>query len=265
MKGIFTQIVLLCFSLTMVVGQSFHTRHQSLPCVDRNFSVVANVFVDSLNNPIVDIDTVNMALDIVNEMFSPICVSFEVCEFNVLPNYRFDTLGVNREFVEIQSKFNKDNRINLYFVNRLGEFPYLDWGLTTRNGINIYDGGAIVLEKMNVERILPHELGHFFGLLDTYEGGNELVNGSNCTTAGDLLCDTPADPYVQGSSGTAPINDVCEYYPATAPQDSNGDYYIPDVCNVMSRYEGDACSYHFSYEQLKLMADTYLNGPKLMW
>lgn len=265
MKGIFTQIVFLCMFSSLLMGQSFHTKQKSLPCVDRQFSIVANVFVDSLGRSIINMDSLTDAITIVNEMFSPICVSFEVCEFNILPNYRFDTLGINREFTEIQSKFNQDNKINLYFVNRIGERPYTDWALSTFGGINIYDGGAIVLEKFGIERILPHALGHFFGLLNTYEGGDELVNGSNCSTAGDRLCDTPADPYREGASGMAPINDFCEYYPAVAPQDSNGDYYIPDVCNVMSRYEGDNCSYHFSYEQLKLMADTYLNGPKLMW
>ncbi len=43
---------------------------------------------------------------------------------------------------------------------------------------------------------LAHELGHYFSLAHTHEtnGGSELVNGTNCSTAGDDLCDTPADP-----------------------------------------------------------------------
>ena len=58
-------------------------------------------------------------------------------------------------------------------------------------------------------RLIPHELGHNFNLVHTFgeRSGNgtlgsgttlELVTrgaGANCTTEGDYLCDTPADPY----------------------------------------------------------------------
>jgi hypothetical protein len=39
-------------------------------------------------------------------------------------------------------------------------------------------------------------MGHFLGLLHTHEDsfGKENVDGTNCRTAGDLLCDTKADP-----------------------------------------------------------------------
>jgi len=55
----------------------------------------------------------------------------------------------------------------------------------------------------------PHEVGHYFDLFHTHETayGRECVDGSNCTTAGDRLCDTPADPGL----GAHNVNDACQY------------------------------------------------------
>ena len=43
---------------------------------------------------------------------------------------------------------------------------------------------------------LSHELGHYFDLYHTHETsfGTECPSGSNCQSAGDMVCDTPADP-----------------------------------------------------------------------
>lgn len=71
--------------------------------------------------------------------------------------------------------------------------------------------------KLTGNLTLPHEVGHFFGLLHTFNGWEsnqfdstdptwpiaptvspdgvptERANGSNCAVAGDYLCDTPSD------------------------------------------------------------------------
>ena len=44
---------------------------------------------------------------------------------------------------------------------------------------------------------LPHEMGHYFGLLHTFEwaaNGDECASGDGCQFGGDLICETPADP-----------------------------------------------------------------------
>jgi len=80
---------------------------------------------------------------------------------------------------------------------------------------------------------LKHEIGHYFSLYHThgkdYNITDELVNGTNCETAGDDICDTPADPNLLSSVYN------CQYI-GTAT-DANGQPYNPQVNNIMS-YSG---------------------------
>jgi hypothetical protein len=80
----------------------------------------------------------------------------------------------------------------------------------------------------------PHEIGHYFDLFHTHETafGAELVDGSNCATAGDLLCDTPADPGLITSGPSQNIDANCNYYGTET--DANGDSYSPDTHQLMS-------------------------------
>jgi hypothetical protein len=99
---------------------------------------------------------------------------------------------------------------------------------------------------------ITHELGHFFSLPHTFngwEGGNipgpgqlELVNGSNCSTAGDYFCDTPADFL------SARWN--CPY--VGTKTDPTGTPYNPDPSLYMS-YASDICTNRFSNLQIGAM------------
>ena len=56
---------------------------------------------------------------------------------------------------------------------------------------------------------------------------DELVNGSNCESAGDNVCDTPADPNLNGK-----VSRDCLY--TGGASDANGDPFDPDPRNIMS-------------------------------
>jgi len=103
---------------------------------------------------------------------------------------------------------------------------------------------------------LEHELGHYFTLYHTHGTTNtgttdELVDGSNCSSAGDRLCDTPADPNLSGN-----VNNCIYIGTAT---DANGDLYNPQVENIMS-YAPDECTDLFTAGQYDRIRNGFENG-----
>lgn len=107
---------------------------------------------------------------------------------------------------------NRDSRaLNIFIVNRI--YPD-DPGV---KGYYSFSKDWIVIDRTSIgfrEIALSHEVGHYFGMPHTFLGweedpyttegtpapatspGNvptERVDGSNCNTAGDRICDTPAD------------------------------------------------------------------------
>jgi hypothetical protein len=92
---------------------------------------------------------------------------------------------------------------------------------------------------------VPHEIGHYFDLLHTHSttAGSECVDGSNCSTAGDLICDTPADPKLSASN----VDSDCSYT-GSAVDSCNQDPYNPDTRNLMS-YSRTTCMNRFTGQQ----------------
>lgn len=140
------------------------------------------------------------------------------------------------------------NAVNIYIVDKItisddfqaSGYAYLPYSnnniynriVMTENGINDHPGGTFV-----------HEFGHYFSLLHTFQGtqnGNMdpdaehvLRSGAlaNCSTAGDQLCDTDADPGY--SAATFSFAD-CSY--TGNEQDIYNVAYTPPVDNIMSYY-----------------------------
>ncbi len=265
----FCIIAVLLISTYSLSAQNLYTQQAPLPCLNKKFTIVAHIVLDSLGNEEVDRAMIQQNVDRLNEKFAPICASFEICEYNVIENFQFDTLEITtaNEWQELQDRHHKSNRINMFFVNTTDD-PDAVCGFATKDGITMMDeGGIVVLKGCVFENSLwiAHMMGHFFGLLHTFEGnGIELVDGSNCDTEGDLICDTPADPYVIGEplANYVDVGLGCRFI--SGKSDANGQPYEPDVGNIMSFYQ-DECRCGFTFEQYTLMANTYLNSVDKMW
>jgi GEVED domain/Pregnancy-associated plasma protein-A len=152
------------------------------------------------------------------------------------------------------AKYDVNNAINIYFVreftNGIGGYAYFPDTKKNTNRLFVYYANV---EDM-IKRVVPHELGHYFGLYHTFQDSwdsrlGEFVTrgeGSNCSYTGDMICDTPADPYgkILFFGGVK-----CDFdYDFT---DVNGDKYRAQTGNMMSYYRG--CGNFFTSGQHRFM------------
>ena len=181
------------------------------------------------------------------------------------PNYIDADSIYNRPFNDV-SLLNTDaaNAMNQYYVVNIygasGYAYYPDNSVyTTRSVINF---GFSDYDYIG-SRLIPHELGHNFNLYHTFGSGppntpsNELVTrgpGANCQTAGDLICDTPADPWYQPGLQYDSGSDCPHYSPLSTPRDANGEPYQPMLSNIMS-YFWLGCPHDFTPGQYERMQE----------
>jgi hypothetical protein len=94
----------------------------------------------------------------------------------------------------------------------------------------------IVLSKFDLldDRVIVHEMGHFFGLYHTFEedqfGKDNFVE--DCNVAGDCICDTPPDP--------GAVYEVYIHHSLCKMQGfkhENRNEYLPHINNYMSYYK----------------------------
>lgn len=237
-------------------AQDLHTRAKDLPCLNKNFNVFAHIVLDSLRQTGITTAAIEADLASTNKYFAPICVTFSLCGIDTIHNYNYDSIATSQEYAEVTGYFTARDRINIFITGELDEPTKC--GFASLGGVA--SNGYIYLKKGCTPGTLVHEMGHYFGLPHTFEGnGDELVNGSNCETAGDGLCDTPADPY-DPNDEEAVYLDGCEFI--YLGLDDNGEFYQPDVGNIMSYY---GCDCGFTRDQYLKMAETYNSSAKKLW
>ena len=205
--------------------------------------------------------TESQILDEINEANTFLANSFleiTVCEdTNYIANNNLYDFDISDDQGELYAN-NQPNIMNLYFVESINQGNVAGYTYFPQNS-QYYD--VIVMDNQattnTISSTLIHEFGHHFVLLHTHGTSNEpgstdeYVNGSNCATAGDRFCDTPADPLINGSN----VSSVNCMYTGNAT-DALGQTYDPDTSNIMS-YSPDACTDFFSQEQYAYMYAGY--------
>jgi hypothetical protein len=200
---------------------------------------------------------INQYIAEVNQAFEPIKVTFQIGSYDTIDNYQLDYIRQAVNEKDLTSRYFQQNTINLYLVSQL-----TDKTNKTTCAYTYYPSARkdmIFMAKNCVSGVLLIEqLGHFFNLYHTHETafGLELVNESNCSTAGDLCCDTYAQPDLSDK-----VTD-CKY--SSSVKDPNNQLYQPSVKNYMSAAPQD-CRCFFSKEQYIRMLNAMVLFKNYLW
>ncbi|MEQ8580598.1 MAG: T9SS type A sorting domain-containing protein [Marinoscillum sp.] len=171
------------------------------------------------------------AMEVLNAYYSHANLVFFLAGTNEIHDSQYFDFNTDDE-VAMGTKYDVAKTINVYFANSVGDSQGGSYC-----GYAYFPGGPDRVLMDNSCAVngstLPHEIGHYFTLYHTHGNSNseltdELVARVNCETAGDELCDTPADPQLGGSN----VNASCTYTGTSV--DANNDPFTPDPRNIMS-------------------------------
>lgn len=214
-------------------------------CINVYFHIVRNSQgEDAFQHPYIE----GVVLEL-NKAFSPHNIVINNAGVDYINNTDFVQIDNRAESMSLGQVNSQANAINYYIVERLWEEGDGELAGTS----NSIPSNHLVIKWDQVERaISAHELAHCLNLLHTYETsrGTEAINGTNCQTAGDLVCDTPADP----GTGFESNSFTCTY--------TGGGGYNPLPDNIMADVT-ENCRQSFTRGQGERMRRAIAEEPLL--
>ena len=223
-----------------VLLKQFRTSNSGMTCVP----IKVHDIRDDAGTGALDMTMLNRGIANLNYHYATAGIEFFLCgTINTINNsiyYDFDSPEENTLTTVISPRVT--NAFNLYLANTVAS------GGTAVAGYAYFPANSQVSTVCMMDKsylanshngTLVHEYGHHFNLPHTHNGtenGNADANaenvprsgaGSNCTTRGDFLCDTGADPRgtttncvytgtgldILGNAYTPPLNNIMSYYP----------------------------------------------------
>ena len=192
------------------------------------------------------VSSVNQALQVLNNDYNPHNISF-VWDNTI--DYIDDTSYYNNPSANIFNVNNNSDGIDIYLYDSSVGGSGLANGVGNSSEFYVTGSWNSPYQTLATSHVISHEMGHVLFLWHThhgtvYEGGSdtgqcpELVNGSNATTCGDYVADTPADPYISFN-----VNSSCQWLGSGV--DANGHSYNPDTKNIMA-YSTPQCMSYFT-------------------
>ncbi len=197
-----------------------------------------------------DLGELQIAMQDMNRMWQPMGVQFFIQgNIDYIDNDYFVPVQDDRRDRRALRKINPiPNTINVYFAylaNLCGESTFTDDEV---QGILMSNSCTGTLNPST----FAHEVGHYFDLYHTHETSfaEECPSEINCQIAGDLVCDTAADPrLINPVTDLYRVDENCVYdNSATTPAGCDGTPYNPSVRNLMS-YSRQTCRDEFTTGQ----------------
>jgi hypothetical protein len=200
--------------------------------VNVNIPIRVHIVRDIKGSVGVTLTEVKNGIITANSYFKNAGLQFFIDSVGYVDDYNYTYITFNKLRKELLTRYKSNNRINLFLVDSVKTGSFRSYGVTSFP-IEA-DSNFIFLDKKYASGpSLTTMLGHFFGLLSTHEtgAGMELADETNCSSSGDFICDTYADPGLYNN-----VIDSCKYIGTL--RDNNGKYYVPSVANIMSDSPG---------------------------
>ncbi|MEM1216040.1 MAG: zinc-dependent metalloprotease, partial [Bacteroidota bacterium] len=217
------------------------------------------------------------AICLVNQYFAPGNIQFYILDI-VSDTVAAELVNFPEEHPSALVDLKRPDVINIFVASLLldGFYAFGPMDYIVMNRLSVSDD----------KYYLAHELGHMFGLLSTYQGwpiafyfpGNppefydvtgtepasattpngqpaELADGSNCTTTGDRICDTPPDYRFSNYFQNCEQNVII--------LDANSDTIPWRPGNIMGNFENcPLTDYFFSDGQFSVMLDDIMSDDR---
>lgn len=155
----------------------------------------------------------------------------------------YGSTGVGTDEAGIRSliRWNPAHYYNIYLINKIngvdgytaGEpfiagYAYLPWSSSD------VDGSFMLSAIVSENNTFAHEIGHAFGLLHTFQGGDDTdcpPEETDCTTDGDGVCDTEINSYTFGPCPSNEDVNLC-----TGENYNNVQYNVMNYGNCPNRF-----------------------------
>jgi hypothetical protein len=226
---------------------------QSLTSIDTSLKII-NIFIQIVR---MSDGTGGLTDNQVNNWVTRLCNDYSIHKILIreigrsgLNNTTFYNGMTDDNFPILTSTNTHSNAIDIYLLSPNDTYSRA----TSIPGIALAVGGGY-----QGTSVLSHEFGHCLGLYHTHIGRgcndfascSENINESNCSTCGDFICDTPADPCLRGN-----VDTDCNYI---------GDpSFHPDVHNIMS-YAPPTCLNHITAGQTLRIHASILSNSSIFY
>ena len=186
------------------------------------FHVVARS--NSVSGGYISNATLIRQLDVMNQDFAPAGISFRhvATDYTINTNWASDGNEIAMKRALRKGTYRD---LNLYFLYSIDGFGYCYLPTTVSSGSTafIQDGCTILASTVpggsstnyNLGKTVTHEVGHWFGLLHTFEG-------NSCSGSGDQVSDTPQQ--ASATSGCPTGRDSCPNQAGLDPITNYMDY-----------------------------------------
>jgi hypothetical protein len=214
-------------------------------------SMDVHIVKNMLGMPGVKASDIEYSVNIANGYFVNIGIQFFIGSIDYISDYHYNNIADTKTKTELLTKYYIPGRINIFLVDSITIGTSRKYGFTYFP--DAVDSNFVFLDKNYASgNSLTTLMGHFMGLLSTHEtgGGIEAADEHNCSTSGDYICDTYADPDLFNQ-----VVEPCNY--TGSMKDTDGRFYVPSVANIMSN-TSDNCKCIFTPLQYKRMYYYYI-------